>query len=213
VATIDDDALILDHHPYRDRHLILAVLTRSTGVQRGVLRRARGGKIPSAAATQVLSHVRVTLFQRPQAELADIRQVELITSSFPIARNLGTSAAGAVVAELLATFCPLGEPSERSFRLGVSALEALLSEISARVVVAYVQYWILALGGVLAEPAALADALGRDGADFLARCRRQRLEEVVGPVPSGAAGWLDQRVREEAERPLRALSFFRSMME
>jgi DNA repair protein RecO len=211
VPTIDDDALVLDHHPYRDRHLILALLTRSTGVQRGVLRRARGGKVPPAAATQVLSHIHVTLFQRPHAELADVRQVELITSSFPMARDLGTSAAGAVVAELLATFCPLGEPSARSFRLGVSALEALLSEQSAQVVVAYVQYWTLALGGVLADPAAISGAVGRDGADFLASCRGLHLEDVTGPVPPRAAGWLDQRVREEAERPLRALSFFRSI--
>jgi DNA repair protein RecO len=211
VPTIDDDALVLDHHPYRDRHLILAVLTRNTGVQRGVLRRARGGKVPSAAATQVLSHVHVTLFQRPHAELADFRQVELITSSFPIARDLATSGAGAAVAELLATFCPLGAPAERSFRLGVSALEALLSEKSAPVVVAYVQYWTLALGGVLADPAAITGAVGREGADFLATCRRQHIADVAGPVPSGVAGWLDQRVREEAERPLRALSFFRSM--
>jgi DNA repair protein RecO len=211
VPTIDDDALVLDHHPYRDRHLILAVLTRNTGVQRGVLRRARGSKVPSAAATQVLSRVHVTLYQRPHAELADFRHVELVTSSFPIARDLGTSAAGAVVAELLATFCPLGEPSERSFRLGVAALEALLSRMSAQSVVAYVQFWTLALGGVLADPAAIIDAIGSDGADFLATCRRSRLAEVDGPVPSAAACWLDQRVREEAERPLRALSFFRSM--
>ena len=50
VVFVADDALVLDHHPYRDRHLILAVLTRGSGVQRGVLRRARGGKTPPAAA-------------------------------------------------------------------------------------------------------------------------------------------------------------------
>lgn len=213
VATIDDDALVLDHHPYRDRHLILAVLTRSTGVQRGVLRRARGGKAPSASAAQVLSHVHVTLFHRPQAELADFRQIELITSSYPMSRDLATSAAGSVVAELLATYCPLGEPAEKSFRLGVSALEALLASKPARIVVAYVQYWTLALGGVLADSKTIADATGPQGAAFLASCRCQGLADVAGPVPASAARWLDQRVREEAERPLRALSFFRSMTE
>ncbi len=213
VATLDDDALVLDHHPYRDRHLILAVLTRNTGVQRGVLRRARGGKVPSAAAAQVLSHVHVTLFHRPQAELADFRNIELVTSSFPMSRDLACSAAGSVVAELLATFCPLGEPAERSFRLGVAALEALLSTKPAAVVVAYVQYWTLALGGVLPDSDTITEAIGPHGAAFLACCHRQSLTEVAGSVPSSAARWLDQRVREEAERPLRALSFFRSMTE
>ncbi len=213
VATIDDDALILDHHPYRDRHLILAVLTRANGVQRGVLRRARGGKAPLAGAAQVLSHVHATLSYRPHAELADFRQLELITSSFPLARDLATSAAGSVVAELLATFCPLAEPAENSFRLGVAALDALLSGKPATVVVAYVQYWTLALGGVLPDPESIAVEIGRRDADFLATCRRRSLSDVAGPVPSGAARWLDRRVRGEAERPQRALSFFRSMVE
>jgi DNA repair protein RecO len=211
VATFDDDALVLDHHPYRDRHLILAVLTRAAGVQRGVLRRARGGKAPLAAAAQVLSHVRVTLFQRPQAELVDVRQIELVTSSFPLTRDLATSAAGSVVAELLATFCPLGEPAEKSFRLGVAALDALLSGADANLVVAYVQFWTLALGGVLADPEATAADVGERGSAFLSGCRSRRLGEVSGPVPPAAARWLDQRVREEAERPLRALSFFRTV--
>ncbi len=213
MATIDDDALVLDHHPYRDRHLILAVLTRSNGVQRGVLRRARGGKTPLAGAAQVLSHVHVELFQRPHADLVDFRQLELVTSSFPLARDLATSAAGSVVAELLATYCPPGEPAERSFRLGVAALAALLSGRPATVVVAYVQYWTLALGGILADAEDIVGLVGRSDVEFLARCRRQSVADIAGPVPSGAARWLDQRVREEAERPLRALTFFRSMVE
>jgi len=211
VATFDDEALVLDHHPYRDRHLILAVLTRTAGVQRGVLRRARGGKAPLAAAAQVLSRVHVTLYQRPQAELADVRQIELVTSSFPLTRDLATSAAGSVVAELLATFCPLGEPAEKSFRLGVAALDALLSGADANLVVAYVQFWTLALGGVLADPETNAADVGEPGAVFLSGCRSRHLAEVSGPVPPAAARWLDQRVREEAERPLRALSFFRTV--
>lgn len=213
MATIDDEALVLDHHPFRDRHLILAVLTRRTGVHRGVLRRARGGKVPLAASAQVLSHVHVTLHQRPQAELADIRRIELVTSSYPMAKDLATSAAGAVVAELLATFCPPGEPAERSFRLGVSALEALLSKTSAHVVVAYVQYWTLALGGILADQESIVGELGPEDSDFLSKCRRHSVVDVDGPVPPAVARWLDRRVREEAERPLRALSFFRSTVE
>jgi hypothetical protein len=130
-----------------------------------------------------------------------------------LARDLATSAAGSVVAELLATYCPLGEPSERSFRLGVAALEALLSGRPATVVVAYVQYWTLALGGVLADPESITGDIGRRDADFLAACRRQSITDIVGPVPTAAARWLDQRVRDEAERPLRALIFFRSMVE
>lgn len=213
MQTIDDEALVLDTHPYGDRHLVLAVLTPGTGVHRCVLRRARGGKAPAAAAAQVLSRVHVSLVYRPHAELADCRQLELITSSYPLASDLAPMAAAAVVAELLATFCPAGEPAERSYRLGVTALEALLAGRPPRLVLAYVQYWSLALGGVLPDVASFSAAIGDDGLRFLATCRRLPVAEIDEAPPPAAARWLDHRVREEAERPLRALGFFRSVVE
>jgi recombinational DNA repair protein (RecF pathway) len=213
VAIIDDEALVLDHHPFRDRHLILAVLTHHHGVQRGVLRRARGGKAPPAAAAQILSLIQVSLYQKATADLATFRHIDLLTSSFPLASDLARSTASAVVAELLLTFCPPGEPAERSFRLGVSCLDALLEGKEADTVVSYAEFWSLALGGVLPPPEAIATALGERGQVFLVSCRRQPVREAPSAVPQDAAGWLDQRVREEAERPMRALSFYRELAE
>jgi hypothetical protein len=213
VAIIDDEALVLDHHPFRDRHLILAVLGRHHGVQRGVLRRARGGKAPPAAAAQILSLVEVSLYQKATADLATFRHIDLLRSSFPLASDLVRAPAAAVVAELLLTFCPPGEPAERSFRLGVSCLNALLEGKEADTVVSYAEFWSLALGGVLPPPKMIAAALGRMGHAFLAACRRRSVMEAPSAVPQDAARWLDQRVREEAERPLRALDFFREVAE
>jgi len=212
VYTLDDEALVLDTHPYSDRHLILSVLTRSSGVHRGVLRRARGGKAPTAAAAQVLSRVQLSIAHRAQAELGDIRHLDLITSSYPLATEMGPATAAAVVAELLATFCPLGEPAERSFRLGVASLEALLANVSPGLVVAYAQFWTLALGGVLPAPESVVEAIGERDARFFALFRSRPVGEIGDIPPPGAVRWLDQRVREEAERPLRALGFFRSVV-
>ena len=209
VPTIEDDALVLDHSPFGDRHLVLTVLTRRHGVQRGVLRRARGGRAPAAAAAQILSLVHVGLLQRPQAELATYRHLDLVTSSFPLTRELTRSAAAAVVAELLVTFCPPAEPAERAFRLGVSCLEALRAEIPADTVVAYAEFWVLVLGGVLPSEAETRDALGPTGAAVLDGYRRTRVTEIGDPASPAVSGWLDRLVRDEAERPLRALSFYR----
>jgi len=233
VPTIEDEALVLDHHPFGDRHLVLTVLTHRSGVQRGVLRRARGGKAPTAAAAQIMSLVHVGLFQKPEAELATYRHLDLVTlvhvglfqkpeaelatyrhldlvtSSFPLTRELGISAAAAVVAELLITYCPPAEPSERAFRLGVSCLEALLEETPADTVVAYAEYWILSLGGVLPPGTTIADTLDRDSAGLLATFRKKAVKEVPTTVTPTVSQWLDGQVREGAERPLRALSFYR----
>jgi len=213
VAIIDDDALVLDHHPFRDRHLVLAVLTHRNGVQRGVLRRARGGKAPPAGAAQILSRVQVSLYQKPSAELATFRHIDLVTSSFPLASNLERSSSAAVVAELLLTFCPPGEEAERMFRLGAAALDALLGGTDVGVVAAYSEFWTLVLGGVFPSPEMIGADLTQSDTEFLAACRRRPVTEVSPPVPPGVARWLDRRAREAADRPLHALSFLRGLGE
>jgi hypothetical protein len=188
---------------------VLTVLTHRSGVQRGVLRRARGGKAPTAAAAQIMSRVHVGLVQKPEAELATFRHLDLVTSSFPLTRELERSAAAAVVAELLFTYCPPAEPSERAFRLGVSCLEALLDDAPSDTVVSYAEFWVLALGGVLPPREFIAESLGRDGAGILASFRTMPVKEIAAAVTPTVSSWLDQRVRDDAERSLRALSFYR----
>ncbi len=199
--------------PYRDRHLILAVLTRSTGVQRGVLRRARGGKTPRPPRHRCCR----TSTSPSSTDLKPNSQISVSSSSsrvpFRWPATLRPRLPGSVVAELLATFCPLGEPAEKSFRLGVAALEALLSAKPARSLSRTCNTGPSPSEGCSPIRRASPTISVRQDAAFLASCRRQGLADVAGPVPAGAARWLDQRVREEAERPLRALSFFRSMME
>jgi recombinational DNA repair protein (RecF pathway) len=212
VPTIDDEALVLDHHPFRDRDLVLSVLTHTRGVQRGVLRRARGGKAPPAAAAQILSLVHVGLYQRPDADLATFRHLDLITSSYPLSRELDRSAAAAVVAELLLTFCPPAEPVERAFRLGVACLEGQLDGVAPATVVTYAEYWSLVLGGVIPAVESIETALGHEGAIILAAYRRQPVSKLADTAPPVVSSWLDQSVRDEAERPLRALEFYRKQV-
>ncbi len=212
MSSIDDKALVLDHHPFRDRDLVLSVLTHSRGVQRGVLRRARGGKAPPAAAAQILSLVHVGLYQRPDADLATFRHLDLITSSYPLAHELDRSAAAAVVAELLLTFCPPAEPAERAFRLGVACLEGLLNGVSPATVISYAEFWTLVLGGVLPSVEDIETTLGPDGVKILAAYRRQPMSEVPETAATRVGPWLDRSVRDEAERPLRALDFYRKQV-
>jgi DNA repair protein RecO len=210
VRTIEDQGLILDHHPFKDRHLIVAALTPSHGVIRGVLRSARGGKIPLAGSVQVLSRVRLEFFRKPAAELATFRRVELETSSFGLAGNLRSSAAAAVVAELLLTYCPPDEPAPRRFRLGVVALDELLAGTDPDRVIAYVQFWVLQLGGLMPPPDQLDGDPDADELALIIACRHVPLTELALEVPASAQRRLDSMVRHQAERPLRALDFYRT---
>lgn len=209
MPTYDDDALILDHHPFKDRHLIVAALTRTHGAIRGVLRSARGGKSPLAGSIQILSEVRMSFYRSARAELATLQRVDLTTSSYPLAKDFRLSTAGAVVAELLLTYCPDGEPAPRRYRLGVAALKALLEAVDPDRVIAYVQYWVLHLGGLMPSPEALEGDPETDEFAFIIACRRVPLVELDLEVPSAAGRRLDAMVRRHAERPLRALDFYR----
>lgn len=209
MPTFDDDALILDHHPFKDRHLIVAALTRSHGVIRGVLRSARGGKSPLAGSTQILSEVRLSFFRKAHAELATFQRVDLTTSSYPLATDFRLSTASAVVAELLLTFCPEDEPAPRRYRLGAAALGALLEAVDPDRVIAYVQYWVLQLSGLMPPPEALDGDPGADEFAFIIACRRVPLAELDLGLPASAAQRLDAMIRLHADRPLRALDFYR----
>lgn len=240
VARFSDEAVVLDSFPYRDRHLVVALLTREHGLVRGVLRGARGGKTPRASATQLLSRVHVTTYQGPGAELATFDRVELQRPSFALAETVERSSAAAAVSELLLAFCPPGEPSEVHFRLADSAAAALLGGSPPATALAYVQLWVLTLGGVfppLQECASCGRSLGGDvrvvptdgqprcsscappaarsldpdAVAFLVACRRRPLGEVTELPPPVVRWWLDLLVRLEAHRPLRALDLYHQL--
>jgi DNA repair protein RecO len=210
VARLDDEALVLDSRPYQDRHLLITLLTRRSGATRGVLRGARGGKAPQAAAAQLLSHVHVVGSASPRAELATFRQLDLVNSSYPLARDLEGATAAAVVAELLISFCPQGEPAPRRYRLGVALLEGLLQGMAPEAAVAYAQFWLLLLGGFLPDPE--SEEFGNADLRFLSEIRSSSALDIRTGVPSRVASWLDLLTRREAERGLPALDFFRNIV-
>ena len=235
VRPVEDVALVLDARPFRERHLLLAVLAPAHGVVRGILRNARGRRTARrAAAAQLLSRVRARWHQRPAADLATFEELEIERSSFPLAREVERAAAAAVVAEALLAFCPEGEAAPRHFGLGTGLLEALLGEAPPRAAIAYALYWVLRLGGVLPEPwrctacGAAVDAeariapgdahprcaacappgsrrLGPAAIRWLAAARRTPPAELAGDPPREALEWLERLVRIEAHRPLPAL--------
>ncbi len=240
MARFSDDAVVLDSIPYRDRHLVVALLSRDHGLVRGVLRGARGGKVPRASATQLLSRVHVTAYQGPNAELATFDRVELVRPSFALAESVERSSAAAAVSELLLAFCPLGEPAELHFRLADSVAEALLGGSRPPTALAYVQLWVLMLGGVFpplgecavcgrelegdvrvapadGQPrcAACAPPAARHLDDpslaFLVACRRRPVVEVTELPPPAARWWLELLVRLEAHRSLKALDIYHQL--
>lgn len=146
-----EDAIVLERIPWRERDVLVTLLTPGEGVRRGVARRARGGRARMAAVLEPLNLCRVSYFRRPSQELLSLDEAALLRSAFPLAHRPAAWAAGQVLAELAVRFCPEGQPAAAPFRLLNRCLAALLSGGNERTAVAYAELWLLRLAGVLPD--------------------------------------------------------------
>jgi len=199
-----DDAIVLTRYPFRERDLIVVLLTRKTGQMRLVARRVRAGRNPLATALEPFAGLRVSYFQRAGAELATLNEAKLTRSPFPLAADPTRWAAAHVVAEMALICCPPGQALEPSFRLVDHCLTRLAAGLPALVTVHYAELWFLRLSGVLPE-------IGRCGVcerdlDGEARYLVGSEPAVVcaehSPSPSGArlspaaVSWLERAQRQ-----------------
>jgi DNA repair protein RecO (recombination protein O) len=215
-----DEAFVLARYPFRERDLVVVLLTRGAGQVRIVARRTRTLRSSMATAMEPLAHIRVTYFERPGAELATLDEAEVVRSAFALAENPAGWAAGQVVAELALLYCPPGQRAEATFRLVDRCVACLLDGHEAESVAHYAELWFLKLGGVFPEldrcgvcgtelpagprvydPAerqftcadhrpARAVKISAAGARWLDLASRLPLEQVAEPAPEDAAGWL-----------------------
>ncbi len=227
-----DDAVVLARYPFRERDLVVVLLTRAGGQVRVVAHRSRGIHSRSASALEPLARVRVSYFESARSELMRLDEVTLERSSFAIASRPRAWAAGHVVAELALAFSPPGERQETMFRLVDRCVSALAEGIDPAQVVSYADLWFLRLGGVLPDMARcgacgalLAEAdrvfdpaesrfvcgehrparvvrLEEQAMAWVARALAVAVERVGGPPPESAAAWLDSLIRDHAEKAL-----------
>jgi DNA repair protein RecO len=146
-----DEAYVLARYPFRERDLVVVLLTRAAGQVRVMARRARSLRSAQATATEPLAHVRVTYFERRGSELATLDEAEVIGSAFALASDPPAWAAGQVVAELALVYCPPGQRAEPAFRLVDRCVAGLLAGRDPAAVAWYAELWFLRLGGVFPE--------------------------------------------------------------
>jgi len=213
VPSRTDEAIVLARYPFRERDLVVTLLTRNGGQVRALARHARGARSSRAAALEPLAAVRVSYFERPRAELATLDEAALVRTAFPLASSPAAWAAGQVVAELALAFCPPGERLEAPYRLIDRCIAALLAGAAPTAVVAYAELWLLKLSGILPdldrcgacgegleEGARVFDAA--EGGFVCARHGRPGAVERLGaPGAAWLRGALRRRVEAMAEPP------------
>jgi len=151
MPTRRDDAFVLARYPFRERDLVVVLLTRGSGQVRMVARRARTLRSSQATAMEPLALINVTFYERPGAELATLHEAMVVRSGFPLAADPPAWAAGQVVAELALVYCQPGQRAEAAFRLVDRCLACLLEGHEPESVAWYAELWFLKLAGVFPE--------------------------------------------------------------
>jgi DNA repair protein RecO (recombination protein O) len=179
------EALVLRTYKLGEADRIVVFLTRDRGKKRGVAPNARKSRKRFGAALEPLTEVRISYFEKERRELVSLNYAEPVRSphSAPTPEALGYSH---YFAELIDEWAAEADVDERLYRLGTSALAALVSGAPVEALARYFECWLLRLQGVY--PADLVFSSG--AAAFIDGVRR------VGPRDVDSLGASSRVLRE-----------------
>jgi DNA repair protein RecO (recombination protein O) len=179
------EALVLRTYKLGEADRIVVFLTRDRGKKRGVAPNARKSRKRFGAALEPLTEVRISYFEKEQRDLVGVNYAEPVRSPMSAVspEALGYSH---YFAELIDEWAAEADVDERLYRLGTSALEALVSGVPVEALARYFECWLLRLQGVYPHDASLS----ADAALFLEGARR------VGPCHVESLGASTRVLRE-----------------
>ena len=167
------EALVLRTYKLGEADRIVVFLTRDRGKKRGVAPNARKSRKRFGAALEPLTEVRVSYFEKEHRDLVGLNYAEPVRS--PLV-NASPEALGYshYFAELIDEWAAEADVDERLFRLGTSALDALVSGVPLEALARYFECWLLRLQGVYPGDLALSSG----AATFLDGVRKVGPREV-----------------------------------
>jgi DNA repair protein RecO (recombination protein O) len=179
------EALVLRTYQLGEADRIVVFLTRDRGKKRGVAPNARKSRKRFGAALEPLTEVRISYFEKERRELVGVNYAEPVRSPLSAAspEALGYSH---YFAELIDEWAAEADVDERLYRLGTSALEALLSGAPVEALARYFECWLLRLQGVYPEDLSLSSG----AATFLEGVRK------IGPREVESLGASNKVLRE-----------------
>ena len=179
------EALVLRTYKLGEADRIVVFLTRDRGKKRGVAPNARKSRKRFGAALEPLTEVRVSYFEKEGRELVGLNYAEPVRSPLS-SGNPEALGYSHYFAELIDEWAADADVDERLYRLGTSALEALLGGVPVEALARYFEWWLLRLQGVYPPDLTLSSG----AASFLEGVRR------VAPRDVGSLGVSSGVLRE-----------------
>lgn len=152
MSLIDTEGIVIRTFALADADKIAVVLTPGHGLIRGVAKGAKRLKSRFGSALEPMSVVRIEYFRKETAELASIRDVELIESSFGDVADPAVFQRFAHMAEMIGEFAAPDDPNERLYRMTRLTIGTarrrpeLIGPLTL-----YFEFWLLRLGGFLPD--------------------------------------------------------------
>jgi DNA repair protein RecO (recombination protein O) len=140
-------AFILRTFPLSEADKICVLLTRSSGVIRGVASGARRMKSRFGASLEPFTEVSLTYHEKEGRELVKISNCEILRSPFHYAGKTENAAALSYLTELLCEFSPAHEKNEKLYRLVTATMEAMSKELALGSLLRYFEVWLLKISG------------------------------------------------------------------
>jgi DNA repair protein RecO (recombination protein O) len=167
------EALVLRTYKLGEADRIVVFLTRDRGKKRGVAPNARKSRKRFGAALEPLTEVRVSYFEK------ELRDLVMVNYAEPVRSPLSAISPEALgyshyFAELIDEWAAEADVDERLYRLGTSALEALVSGTPTEALARYFECWLLRLQGVYPPDLSVSS----DAAVFLDGVRRVSPRDV-----------------------------------
>ncbi len=119
------EAIILSSLNLGEADKLVTFFSLDRGKLKGTARNARKSFRRFGAGLEPFTHCRLQLHEREHQELIRIESAEIVTQHFAITGDLGRTAAGSVVLELVRELAPEAERNERVFLLIAHVLHML----------------------------------------------------------------------------------------
>lgn len=187
----ETEAFVLRTFSLKEADKICVFFTRAAGKIRGVAHGARRLKSRYGASLEPFTEVELTYFQQEHRELVSVSHCEIVSSQFHA--GLSSEMLGVLhyLAEMIDSFAPEHEPSEKTYRL-IGATLATLRQAGRDglpTIVRYFETWMLKLAGFFPDwqhcGACAKDLTGEaavyltnEGVPQCAECSGRRGEEL-----------------------------------
>lgn len=164
------EAIVLRDYSLAEADLIATLFTREFGKVRAVAKSARRIKNRFSGSLEPLSHIRIEFYERENRDLVYLNRCDLEETFFDLQADYGFQVACAFMVEIIDALLPDREANPKVFRLLLSILRARKEGVETIPILAYFNFWMLRLSGLLPDLEACAHcgtALSKRGGRLL----------------------------------------------